>query len=136
MLNAGLLTYPVLQAADILAYRCLAFYLLYLVLVTYYLHSATHVPVGEDQTQHLELSRDIADIFNRTFDPEKRFFPLPLRLIGMSFFFLFFKNKLRRSSYSQALRSVFFPSKIPPRRCPNHPLIYLPVFFSPTLQPK
>lgn len=62
MLNAGLLTYPVLQAADILAYR------------------ATHVPVGEDQTQHLELSRDIADNFNRTFDPKKRFFPLPLQL--------------------------------------------------------
>lgn len=60
MLNAGLLTYPVLQAADILAYR------------------ATHVPVGEDQAQHLELSREIANLFNRTFVPgKKRFFPLP-----------------------------------------------------------
>lgn len=60
MLNAGLLTYPVLQAADILAYR------------------ATHVPVGEDQVQHLELSREIANTFNRTFVPgRKRFFPLP-----------------------------------------------------------
>jgi tryptophanyl-tRNA synthetase len=38
----GLFDYPVLQAADILAYK------------------ATHVPVGEDQKQHLELSRDIA----------------------------------------------------------------------------
>ncbi|THG97506.1 hypothetical protein EW026_g4500 [Hermanssonia centrifuga] len=55
-LNAGLFTYPVLQAADILAYR------------------ATHVPVGEDQKQHLELARDIAGIFNRTFKP---LFPLP-----------------------------------------------------------
>ncbi|KAF9557741.1 tryptophanyl-tRNA synthetase [Agrocybe pediades] len=63
MLNAGLFTYPILQAADILAYR------------------ATHVPVGEDQTQHLELSRDLADTFNRTFDPRKRFFPLPSQLI-------------------------------------------------------
>ncbi|RXW20248.1 hypothetical protein EST38_g5596 [Candolleomyces aberdarensis] len=61
MLNAGLLTYPVLQAADILAYR------------------ATHVPVGEDQVQHLELSRDIAQHFNRTFVPgKKRFFPPPV----------------------------------------------------------
>ncbi|TFK32598.1 hypothetical protein BDQ12DRAFT_638543 [Crucibulum laeve] len=63
LLNTGLFTYPVLQAADILAYR------------------ATHVPVGEDQTQHLELSRDLADIFNRTFKNAKRFFPLPTQLI-------------------------------------------------------
>ena len=48
--SVGLFTYPVLQAADILAYK------------------ATHVPVGEDQKQHLELSRDIADRFNREFD--------------------------------------------------------------------
>ncbi|KAF6758706.1 tryptophanyl-tRNA synthetase [Ephemerocybe angulata] len=61
MLNAGLLTYPVLQAADILAYR------------------ATHVPVGEDQVQHLELSRELAHLFNRTFVPgKKRFFPPPI----------------------------------------------------------
>ncbi|KAF8959766.1 hypothetical protein BDZ97DRAFT_1704948 [Flammula alnicola] len=63
MLQAGLFTYPILQAADILAYR------------------ATHVPVGEDQTQHLELTRDLADSFNRTFDPKKRFFPIPTQLI-------------------------------------------------------
>ncbi|KAH8100299.1 tryptophanyl-tRNA synthetase [Cristinia sonorae] len=59
MLNAGLLTYPVLQAADILVYK------------------ATHVPVGEDQKQHLELARDIADTFNRTFKGKSRLFPLP-----------------------------------------------------------
>ncbi|TCD64686.1 Tryptophan--tRNA ligase, mitochondrial [Steccherinum ochraceum] len=59
LLNAGLLTYPVLQAADILAYK------------------ATHVPVGEDQKQHLELARDIADTFNRTFKGKSRLFPLP-----------------------------------------------------------
>ncbi|KIM49602.1 hypothetical protein M413DRAFT_15590 [Hebeloma cylindrosporum] len=63
ILNAGLFTYPILQAADILAYR------------------ATHVPVGEDQTQHLELARNLADSFNRTFDPKKSFFPLPSQLI-------------------------------------------------------
>ena len=47
--SLGLLSYPVLQAADILLYR------------------ATHVPVGEDQHQHLELSRDIAAMFNRRY---------------------------------------------------------------------
>jgi tryptophanyl-tRNA synthetase len=53
----GLYAYPVLMAADILAYR------------------ATHVPVGEDQKQHLELARDIAGAFNRRY--ERDFFPLP-----------------------------------------------------------
>jgi tryptophanyl-tRNA synthetase len=57
----GLYVYPVLMAADILAYR------------------ATHVPVGEDQKQHLELSRDIASAFNRRYETE--FFPLPEPLI-------------------------------------------------------
>ncbi len=60
--SVGLFTYPVLQAADILAYK------------------ATHVPVGEDQKQHLELSRDIADRFNREYDVPG-FFPLPEALI-------------------------------------------------------
>ncbi|KAH9939577.1 hypothetical protein B0H21DRAFT_756230 [Amylocystis lapponica] len=59
LLNAGLFTYPVLQAADILVYK------------------ATHVPVGEDQQQHLELCRDLAEIFNRTFKSEAPLFPLP-----------------------------------------------------------
>ncbi|MEL6965702.1 MAG: tryptophan--tRNA ligase, partial [Pseudomonadota bacterium] len=54
---AGLYTYPVLMAADILLYR------------------ATHVPVGEDQKQHVELARDIAGAFNRKY--EQDFFPLP-----------------------------------------------------------
>src|SRR4051794_10978450 len=53
----GLYAYPVLMAADILAYK------------------ATHVPVGEDQKQHLELARDIAGAFNRQYGRE--FFPLP-----------------------------------------------------------
>ena len=57
----GLYSYPVLMAADILLYR------------------ATHVPVGDDQKQHLELSRDISQSFNRYYDNE--FFPLPEPLI-------------------------------------------------------
>jgi tryptophanyl-tRNA synthetase len=48
--SVGLFTYPVLQAADILLYQ------------------ATHVPVGEDQKQHIELTRDIAIKFNTDFD--------------------------------------------------------------------
>jgi len=56
--SVGLLTYPVLQAADILAYK------------------ATHVPVGEDQKQHLELCRDIAARFNRDYGEGEAFFPL------------------------------------------------------------
>jgi tryptophanyl-tRNA synthetase len=56
--SVGLYTYPVLQAADILVYK------------------ATHVPVGEDQKQHLELTRDIAQKFNNDFDAAG-FFPLP-----------------------------------------------------------
>ena len=55
--DLGLYAYPVLMAADILAYK------------------ATHVPVGEDQKQHLELARDIAGAFNRRY--ERDFFPLP-----------------------------------------------------------
>jgi tryptophanyl-tRNA synthetase len=56
--SVGLFVYPDLMAADILAYR------------------ATHVPVGEDQKQHLELSRDIAQKFNLDFGAPD-FFPLP-----------------------------------------------------------
>lgn len=56
--SVGLYTYPVLMAADILVYK------------------ATHVPVGEDQKQHLELSRDIAQKFNNDFGAPD-FFPLP-----------------------------------------------------------
>jgi tryptophanyl-tRNA synthetase len=57
MAGLGLYAYPVLMAADILLYK------------------ATHVPVGEDQKQHLELARDIAGAFNRRY--ERDFFPLP-----------------------------------------------------------
>jgi tryptophanyl-tRNA synthetase len=57
----GLYAYPVLMAADIILYK------------------ATHVPVGEDQKQHLELARDIAGAFNRRYNVE--FFPLPEPMI-------------------------------------------------------
>ena len=64
--SVGLFSYPTLMAADILAYR------------------ATHVPVGEDQKQHLELTRDIAAKFNHDYgnpEDERGFFPLPEPLI-------------------------------------------------------
>jgi tryptophanyl-tRNA synthetase len=68
--SVGLYAYPALMAADILVYR------------------ATHVPVGEDQKQHLELSRDIAQKFNNDFGKSIQahgygdsFFPLPEPLI-------------------------------------------------------
>ena len=64
--SVGLFAYPTLMAADILVYR------------------ATHVPVGEDQKQHLELSRDVAQKFNNDFGEQiakygfgDMFFPLP-----------------------------------------------------------
>jgi tryptophanyl-tRNA synthetase len=58
--SVALFTYPVLQAADVLLYQ------------------ATHVPVGEDQKQHLELARDIAQSFNSAFASEdKPVFTLP-----------------------------------------------------------
>jgi tryptophanyl-tRNA synthetase len=60
--SVGLYTYPVLQAADILLYK------------------ATHVPVGEDQRQHLELTRDIAAKFNHDFQAPE-FFPLTEALV-------------------------------------------------------
>lgn len=67
--NAGLLTYPVLQAADILLYK------------------PTYVPVGEDQVQHIELSRVVARKFNnqfgKTFPEPKPFIREPLRIMSL-----------------------------------------------------
>jgi tryptophanyl-tRNA synthetase len=57
--SIALFTYPVLQAADVLLYQ------------------ATHVPVGEDQKQHLELARDIAQKFNNDFGNGAEIFTLP-----------------------------------------------------------
>lgn len=69
--SVGLFAYPNLMAADILLYR------------------ATHVPVGEDQKQHLELTRDIAQKFNKDFAQQiaqlgytNGYFPMPEPLIG------------------------------------------------------
>ncbi|XP_008288595.1 tryptophan--tRNA ligase, mitochondrial [Stegastes partitus] len=59
--SVGLYTYPVLQAADILLYK------------------STHVPVGEDQVQHLELAQDLARIFNHRFG---ELFPEPRALLS------------------------------------------------------
>lgn len=71
-LKHGLFSYPALQAADILIYK------------------ATHVPVGEDQSQHLELTRAAASSFNAQYKkefkksniPGKQFFPLPTTLFA------------------------------------------------------
>lgn len=54
--SLGIFAYPALMASDILCFR------------------GTHVPVGEDQTQHLELTKDIAERFNTLFG---NFFPVP-----------------------------------------------------------
>jgi tryptophanyl-tRNA synthetase len=62
-INAGLLNYPVLQAADILLYR------------------ADRVPVGEDQVQHLELSRVVSRRWNAAFSPDVEYFPEPQPLL-------------------------------------------------------
>ena len=64
--SVGLYIYPVLMAADILLY------------------DATHVPVGEDQKQHLELSRDIAQKFNLDYEVPN-FFKIPEPLIQKNF---------------------------------------------------
>ena len=64
--SVGLYSYPVLMAADILLY------------------DSTHVPVGDDQKQHLELCRDIAQKFNNDFDVEN-FFKVPEPLIQKEF---------------------------------------------------
>jgi tryptophanyl-tRNA synthetase len=61
--SIALFTYPVLQAADVLLYR------------------ATHVPVGEDQKQHLELARDVAQKFNNDFGAGRDIFTLPEPII-------------------------------------------------------
>ena len=64
--SVGLYIYPILMASDILLY------------------DATHVPVGEDQKQHLELTRDIAQKFNKDFDCED-FLKVPEPLIKKDF---------------------------------------------------
>ncbi|HEY8486232.1 MAG TPA: tryptophan--tRNA ligase [Limnochordales bacterium] len=78
--NAGLLNYPVLQAADILLYR------------------ADLVPVGEDQVQHIELTRDIARRFNYLFGET---FPLPEAYVTRGARIMSLDNPTRKMSKSE-----------------------------------
>ncbi|CAN2387712.1 Tryptophanyl tRNA synthetase 2 [Pristimantis euphronides] len=77
--SVGLFTYPVLQAADILLYL------------------STHVPVGDDQAQHLELTQDVARIFNNRYG---KFFPIPTALMGDSKKILSLRDPLVKMSKS------------------------------------
>ncbi len=80
--SAGLYVYPNLMAADILAYK------------------ATHVPVGEDQKQHLELARDIAQKFNHDYGTE--YFPLVEPLIfGEATRVMSLRDGMRKMSKSE-----------------------------------
>ena len=81
--SIGLYSYPVLMAADILLY------------------DATHVPVGDDQKQHLELCRDIAQKFNNDFKVEN-FFKIPEPLIQKEFSrIMSLKDGLKKMSKSE-----------------------------------
>lgn len=85
----GLFGYPVLMASDVLALR------------------ATHVPVGQDQSQHLELTRDIAETFNKTVKQD--YFDLPHTLLTPTKKILSLKNPLKKMSKSdkEPLSKVF-----------------------------
>lgn len=77
----GLYAYPVLMAADILTY------------------GATHVPVGEDQKQHLELARDLAQLMNRTYKQELLIAPEP-QILGPATRVMSLKDGLKKMSKS------------------------------------
>lgn len=77
--SLGLFAYPVLQAADILLYK------------------STHVPVGDDQSQHLELCRHIATQFNKHY---KKTFPLPTTILAPTKKILSLKNPAKKMSKS------------------------------------
>lgn len=78
--KAGLLCYPVLQAADVLLYK------------------STHVPVGDDQSQHLELTRGIATSFNHSY--KTNMFPLPKTLLTPTKKILSLRNPEKKMSKS------------------------------------
>lgn len=78
--KAGLLSYPILQASDVLLYH------------------STHVPVGDDQSQHLELCRDIASSFNHTHGVQ--LFPKPNTLLTPTNKVLSLRNPLKKMSKS------------------------------------
>ncbi|KAJ2344350.1 Tryptophan--tRNA ligase, mitochondrial, partial [Coemansia sp. RSA 2618] len=79
-LLTGLFTYPVLMAADVLLYR------------------ATHVPVGEDQVQHLEFARDLVELFHKTY--KTRMLPMPRIILSESKRVMSLKDPLRKMSKS------------------------------------
>ncbi|KAJ2453269.1 Tryptophan--tRNA ligase, mitochondrial [Coemansia sp. RSA 2336] len=79
-LLTGLFTYPVLMAADILLYQ------------------ATHIPVGEDQVQHLEFTRDLVEHFHKQF--KTKMFPMPRVLLTESKRVMSLKDPLRKMSKS------------------------------------
>ena len=82
--SVGLFTYPVLQAADILLYK------------------GTHVPVGDDQKQHLELARDIAIKFNTDFDTELFIPPEPFIPSGAAARVMSLRDGMAKMSKSDA----------------------------------
>ena len=85
--TVGLYGYPVLMAADILLYK------------------ATHVPVGDDQKQHIELARDIASSFNNmfTFGDQKKFFSLPEpQILGQATRVMSLRDGTKKMSKSDA----------------------------------
>ena len=88
--NAGLFTYPVLQAADIVLYQ------------------ANFVPVGKDQKQHLEMSKDIASIFNRTY---AEVFTLPEPLIDENVMVIPGIDGAKMSKSYNNYIDVFLPEK-------------------------
>ncbi|AQZ09911.1 MSW1 (YDR268W) [Zygosaccharomyces parabailii] len=81
----GLFSYPVLQAADVLIYK------------------ATHVPVGDDQSQHLELTRHLAEQFNRLYKTD--YFPLPKTLLAPTRKILSLSSPERKMSKSDPDKS-------------------------------
>ncbi|PLW17609.1 hypothetical protein PCANC_15400 [Puccinia coronata f. sp. avenae] len=81
MLHLGLLAYPVLQSADILLYK------------------STHVPVGEDQTQHLELTKVLAKTLNKK-SKNKSLFPLPQGIYSQQSKILNLRNPTMKMSKS------------------------------------
>lgn len=88
--NAGLFTYPVLQAADIILYH------------------ADYVPVGKDQKQHLEMSKDIAAAFNRTYGDV---FKLPEPLIDESVMVIPGTDGSKMSKSYNNYIDIFLPEK-------------------------
>lgn len=78
--KTGLFCYPILQAADILIFK------------------STHVPVGDDQSQHLELCRNIANSFNHSF--KTNYFPLPKTLLTPSKKVLSLRDPTKKMSKS------------------------------------